>query len=66
MHGYDEDFWVVRTIKSDGTYGREGLVPSAYLEKEDEDFDALSVALSSTKDDAGKEPETLNLTEYVF
>ena len=67
MEGSNEgDLWVVRTINDDGTYGEEGLVPSAYLEKDaEEEIQArrLSVGFPVQKDDRAKEKEALNLRE---
>ncbi len=58
MEGTHEgDLWVVRTINDDGTYGEEGLVPSAYLEKDAEEEEQVR------KDDRAKEREALNLRE---
>ena len=65
MQGVQEgDLWVVRTINEDGTFGEEGLVPSAYLEKDSEEEVAarrLSSGLKLPKDN--KEIEALKLRE---
>ena len=67
MQGAQEgDLWVVRTINEDGTYGEEGLVPSAYLEKDSEEEVAarrLSIGIQLPKDN--KEIEALKLRECV-
>ena len=68
MEGAQEgDLWVVRTINDDGTYGEEGLVPSAYLEKDSEEELAKrrrSIGVETPKDN--KEIEALKLRELVF
>eukprot|EP00794_Sanderia_malayensis_P017282 gene17282-19009_t len=70
MEGKHEgDLWVVRTINDDGTFGEEGLVPSAYLEKDAEQEEAvrrLSVGFPVKKDERAKEKEALNLRDNVL
>lgn len=65
MEGVQEgNLWVVRTINDDGTYGEEGLVPSAYLEKDSEEELAKrrrSIGVETPKDN--KEIEALKLRE---
>ena len=65
MEGNQEgDLWVVRTINEDGSYGEEGLVHSAYLEKDAEEEVAArrrSIGIQLPKD--SKEIEALKLRE---
>lgn len=55
------EYWVVRVVNKDGTYGDEGLVPSTHLELKEDRDDSKGGLVG--KDEESKKHESLSHRE---